>query len=314
MLREYVNELLVEEGDFGDIGMDNGPGGASFASSEQLYNIFVKPFSDVVKVTAGKTKEMSARAQTSLKVAYEALATTLVPILKDNYDDIFEEESRELDKIKSQYADVYKATWESFQKADFLVAAFMYRPDLFLTAAFIKKSPKVALNLASILSGGRLDSIISRLTSKGSSKNEGLIREGLDLKTLVGFFSNEKVMKAIRGSNLTQKISEDGKTVVRSSLKKVFSQASDALSATNLEDLQRKSGKRIPGLEKLKEIPEQERKLAEQNMLKGARAGIKAFFVEQLELRVKQALDAGVPGEHPYIKDHKGVISKIKSL
>lgn len=310
LLKEYLREVLCEDGEFGDIGMDNGPGGAHFASGDQMYKIFVKPFTDVVKVAAGKTKEMSTRTQTVLNVAFQSVATTLVPVLKDTYDEVFADEHKSLEKIKSEYASTYGETWEAFQKSDFMLAAFMYRPDLFLTGAFIKKSPKVALKLASILSGGKLDNVISTLLSK----NEGLVREASGVDKLESFFANEKVRKVLKGSNLSRRMSEDGQEVVRGTLKKVFSQASEVLSATSLSAIQKVAGKQIPGLQKLGELQGNERQAAEQNIMKGAKAGMKAFYVKQLEDRVKKAVEAGVPKEHPFIKDHLGVISKIKAL
>lgn len=313
LLREYLREVLCEDGEFGDIGMDNGPGGAHFASGDQMYKIFVKPFTDVVKVAAGKTKEMSTRTQTVLNVAFQSVATTLVPVLQDTYDEVFADEHKSLEKIKSEYAAVYGETWEAFQKSDFLLAAFMYRPDLFLTGAFIKKSPKVALKLASILSGGKLDSIISSLTSKGRS-NEGLVREASGIDKLESFFGNDKVKKILSSSNLSRKMAEDGQEVVRGTLKKVFSQASEVLSATSLQSIQKVAGKQIPGLQKLSELEGNERQSAEQNIMKAAKAGMKAFYVKQLESRVKKAVDAGVPKDHPFVKDHLNVISKIKAL
>lgn len=310
LLREYLREVLCEDGEFGDIGMDNGPGGAHFASGDQMYKIFVKPFTDVVKVAAGKTKEMSTRTQTVLNVAFQSVATTLVPVLKDTYAKTFAEEHASLEKIKSEYASVYGETWEAFQKSDFLLAAFMYRPDLFLTGAFIKKSPKVALKLASILSGGKLDNVISTLFSK----NEALVREASGLDKIESFFGNEKIKKVLSASNLSRRMSEDGQEVVRNTLKKVFSQASGVLSATSLAAIQKVAGKQIPGLQKLSELEGNERQAAEQNIMKGAKAGMKAFYVKQLEDRVKKAVDAGVPKEHPFVKDHLNVISKIKAL
>lgn len=329
LLRECIQEILKED-DYGGLGMSDamvGPYGMHYASGEQLYNIFVKPFTDVVGVAAGKTKELSEKGQTLLRVAFESVATTLIPILKDSYGEIFEKEKEQIDKIRSEYSEVYNATWEAFRDNDVLVAAFMYRPDLFLTAKFAEKAPKAAAKLLSVLSGGKLDNIMAKLLKGGGGSKkdsregpgmpfESVIREdeGEPQNPLTKLVSNKKVKEVLAQSQLTQKMTQQGQELVRGTLKQVFDQAQAVVGAKSLQDLQQKLGKKLPGMDKLQQVPQQERQKAEQDLLKGAKAGMKEFYVKQLEGQVKAAVDAGVPQEHPYVKDYQGVISKIKAL
>lgn len=334
LLREYVQEILKEDmgGDYGGLGIDamaGSPYGMHYASQDQLYKIFVKPFADVVGVAAGKTKELSQKGQTLLKVAFESIATTLVPILKDSYGEIFAKEKEEIDKIRSEYGEVYNATWEAFKEMDVLVAAFMYRPDLFMTVQFARKAPKAAAKLLSVLSGGTLDKVLHGILKSdgGGSKggggsfpwSEGLVREDKEqpnaaeqkLEKLMG---NKKVHKILANSQKVQQMSKVGEQLVQGTLKSVLEQAQAVLAAKSLQDVQQKLGKKLPGLDKLQQVPQQERQKAEQDLLAGVKKGMKEFYVKQLEGQVKAAVEAGVPKDHPYVKDYSAVIGKIKGL
>lgn len=350
LLRECIREVLREDygGDYG--GMDMmGPYGMEFVSRDQLYDIFVKPFVNVVGVAAGKTKELSQKGQTLLKVAFEAVATTLIPWLRDDYEEIFATEKQAIDKIRSEYGQYYDAVWDAFKNSDVMIAAFMYRPDLFLTAGLASKAPKVAAKLLSVLSGGVLDNVLGELLkgsdggSKSSKKSkssssrsvggmgdswgstgmgdmgyfESVIREADDegsegpLEKLV---KNKKVRQLVANSEETQKLAAVGQDVVRGTLKNVFKKAQGVLSAKSLDDLQKKLGKKLPGMEKLSKVPQQERQKAEQQLIMGVKKSMKEFYVKQLESQVKKAVESGVPQNHPFVKDYMNVISKVKNL
>lgn len=338
LLRECIQEMLQEDfgGDYGGTGLDpmgGAPYGMHFASQDQMYQIFVKPFADVVGVAAGKTKELSQKGQTLLKVAFESIATTLVPILKDSYGEIFAHEKEEIDKIRSEYSDVYNATWDAFKEMDVLIAAFMYRPDLFMTVQFARKAPKAAAKLLSVLSGGTLDKVLTGILKGGgegkkTDHSEGpgmpiesaLHEKGDEQKPdskvdkLAALMKNDKVRDVLANSPKVQQMSQKGQQLVQGTLKQVFEQVQAVLTAKSLQDVQQKLGKKLPGLDKLQQVPQQERQKAEVDLLKGIKGGMKEFYVKQLEGQVKAAVDAGVPQDHPYVKDYQGVISKIKSL
>jgi len=333
LLREYIQAVLVEDmgGDYGGLGfgdaMGDMPYGMHFASQDQLYKIFVKPFADVVGVAAGKTKELSQRGITALNVAFEAIATTLIPILKDSYGEIFQKEKQQIDKIRSEYSDVYQATWDAFNEMDVVVAAFAYRPDLFLTAKFAKHAPKAAAKLLSVLSGGSLDNVLHGLLKSSGKRHvdhsegpgmpiESLIREEKDNEPskLEKLITNKKIKQVLAGSPKVQQLAKVGSELVQGTLKDVFSQANNVMNAKSLQDLQSKLGKKLPGIDKLSQVPQREREQAEQKLLVGVQRGMKEFYVKQLEGQVKAAIEAGVPKDHPFVADYVSVISKIKGL
>lgn len=334
LLRECIQEVLKEDGDYGGVDMmGDMPYGMHFANQDQMYKIFIKPFADVVGVAAGKTKELSQKGKTLLNVAFESLATTLVPILKDSYGEIFAHEKEEIDKIRSEYSDVYNATWEAFKEMDVLVAAFMYRPDLFLTSQFARKAPKAAAKLLSLLSGGSLDKVLGGILKGGGEGKktdhsegpgmpfESVLREKGDekkpdnrIEMLAKLMGNKKVHGVLINSPKVQQMSKVGEDLTHGTLKSVFDQVQGVLAAKSLQDLQTKLGKKLPGMDKLQQVPQQERQKAEQDLLRGVKGGMKEFYVKALESQVKAAVDAGVPKDHPYVGAYTSVISKIKAL
>lgn len=355
-LRECIREILKED-DYAGLGLgDNNAGapyGAHYADSDALYKTFIKPFADVFSVAAGKTKEASQKAQTLLKVSFETIATTLIPVLRDDYAEIFAHEKEEIDKIRSEYGSVYQATWDAFNEMDILIPAFMYRPDLFITAKFIKKAPKAAAKLLSVLSGGALDKTLGKLlkpdapnqgTGIGSSGGGGgpgmgggdgfgYSMESLVLSTelvledkpkkqqgesvadkLIKLVNDKRVKEMISNGEQTQRASRVGQNLVRNTLKDVFERAQSVLSAKNLNDIQRITGKQAKGAEELNRLPQEQRQQAEAALVKTLKKSMKEFYVKQLEAHVKSVVDAGLSQDHPFVKDYLGVIQKLRQL
>lgn len=344
LLREYVRAVLLAE-DEGGVGDGYGdlyataagmsPYGMHFGSGKDLYNVFVKPFTDVISTAAGKTKELSQQGLTTLKVAFEAVATSLIPVLRDSYTEVFAKEKQEIEKIRSEYSDVYQSNWDAFKDHDVMVAAFMYSPVGFLTQQFAEKSPKVTAKLLSVLSGGELDDWLKKVEHRfgwdkqskanadahGAGPWEGVVREESgdpekqQPSTSVGaVLTNKKVLEKVAGSQKVKQMERVGKAMVRNTLQQVYKQASGVLKANNLQDLQNKTGAKLKGLDKIQQVPEKERQKAEQELLLGAKKSLREFYLKNLEAQVKEATDAGVPAEHPYVHDYQAVISKIKAL
>jgi len=338
MLRERIRTILRED-DYGGFAAGESPYGMHFASDEQLYKIFIKPFADVVGVAAGKTKELSQKGQTLLKTTFVTIATTLIPGVKDKYGEIFSNEKEMIDKIRSDYSDVYGATWEAFADQDVAIAAFMFRPDLFITQHLVRKAPKAAAKLLSVLSGGTLDGILQKnLGGSGKGRGEssilgligsqpkedgpgyyeGVIREddGEDpaVKKLAAIAANKKVRAVLTNSQEVQKLAAVGQAMVKKTLGSVVKQAQGVLGAKSLDDLQKITGKQIPGMDKLGGMEQQARQKAEQLLIASIKKTMKEFYVKQLEEQAKKAVDAGVPKDHPFIKSYLDVISKIKAM
>lgn len=349
LLREFVSELLKEES-YEGLSMSNasmGPYGAHFGSGEQLYKVFIQPFADVIGTAAGKTKELSARAQAMTRIAFEAVATTLIPIYHDHYKEIFEAEKQQIDQIRSEYSQVYNSTWDAFRDNDVLVAAFMYSPAAVLTLAIAKKAPEAALKVLEVVSGGALDTFIAKIknqfrgSSDGSSRRddregpgmpfESVIRElklgvtgmsGEDAgqpvdrrkENLTKVLSQKGLRDAMQQSPIVKRMEQQGKKMVRGTLKQVYAQAQGVAKAQSISDLQKLVKKPIPGLDKLKKVPEAEQRMAAQASLASTKKAVKELYAKNLEAQVKIALNAGVPEESGFVQDYMSTIAKIRAL
>lgn len=362
MLRQYVRALLKEEGDHAgytahDImqaGMDMNPYGMHYGSNDALYNAFIKPFVDVAQTAAGKAKEMSQRTQTLAKVAFESIATSVIPILRDDYKEIFDNEKKAIQKIRQEYSEVYKSNWDALLNDDVMAVAFFYNPTAFFTVQLARKAPNILLNLTSILTGGEIDNWVEKVRSKvkgGSEKKahsgrketfhpfgkykkgtktrlptggpgfgvdyygEGALHEdGEKAPDVAGLLTSEKLKSRIEQSPMVQKMQAAARGVVRGTLEQVFKQARGVMSVKTLQDLQNKTGAKLKGLEKLQQASPQERQGIERQILETTKKSMKEFYVQNLEGQVKKAIEAGVPEDSPYVQDYARVISKIKTL
>jgi hypothetical protein len=172
ILRAHIRKIIKEDGEGGgfggDFGLSTGIGGAwgmGYGIGKDLGK-FLDPFIDVAKTAVGKTKELSVKAQTLARVSIEALLVTLVPFCSDDYGKIFEKEKQDMERLKNEYGEVYQRTWDAFKNEDFLCSAFFYSPQSLLTTVAITQAPAATVKLLSILSGGRLDSLLDRILAK----------------------------------------------------------------------------------------------------------------------------------------------------
>lgn len=359
LLREYIREVLKE--DDGGVYMDlaiadatQNPWGVSFGSGDDLYNIFVRPFTDVFNTAAGKTKELSQKAQTLGRVAFETIATTLIPVLTDDYNEIFKHDKENMDRIRQEYGEIYRSNWDAFKDNDVQLLMFMYDPARYVANKVARKVPAAALGLLSIVTGGTLDPYLDKVKDNLGIGNEeppktGLEREpegphkkkknidnimggyGGDMPyalegalhedegqpkkpSLPDILSNPKLVAQVDNSNMARKMRAQAQAAIRQPLQQVYKQAQAVLKANSLQDLQTKVGHKLPGMDKLNQVPQQERQAAEQKMLVGVKKSMKAFYVKSLEQQMKKAADAAGDANHPLLRDYQQVLNKVKAL
>lgn len=330
LLREYVRNILTED-DYG--GMDlsagaDGPYGASFGSGKDLYNVFVKPFTDVVDTAVGKTKELSTKTQTLAKVAFETLATTIIPILGDDYEAIFANEKQELDKLKAQYKDVYDATWTAFKDNDVVSAAFFYSPAAVITAKVAQQAPIQTVKLLNVLAGGKLDGFLKKVVNKfklgdtkkpldrdsGAGLPEGRILElHKKANSFAEILAQRGVKQAIEQNPNVSQMQDQARQVVNASLQKVLKSAQAVSSAKSIDDLQKKVGHKLKGADQVAKLPDQERQRLEALLLPNLKKSALSMYVKGIEDQIKQAIHGGIPEDHPFITVHKELLSKLKA-
>lgn len=171
LLREYVKKVLLEYEAAESYGYDGGGAyGMSFGSGEDLYNTFIGPFVDVFKTAAGKSKELGVKVRTAATVALQSTLTTLIPGYGYNYAEVFDKEKERLDKIKSEYSEVYEKTDKALASSDAGMLALMASPGLVLskmaatTAA--EKGPEAIKGTLSALTGGISDEVYEDIKQK----------------------------------------------------------------------------------------------------------------------------------------------------
>lgn len=338
---------MGHHGGYGGMG-GMGMYGARFGSGGDLYRVFVKPFVDVVDTAVGKTKEATSAAYTLARVAFETLVTTLVPFFSDSYKEIFADEKKRMAGIRKEYGEVYQSNWDAFRDNDAFWTAFCYAPWAIMTIKFFKQSPRTAGRLMSALTGGAADRVLSRMlgdwnrayrppitglaytgTSSGAGPDTGIHVESVvaedkerprrkgsedKLDRAARVLTGPKVMGLLKDSPIAKGLAQEAQEVVRDSLSTAYKEAQAVLTSSSVQELRQKSGKQIPPIKGLDQVPAAERKALEQAALAGFRESMRKMYVGGLEARVAQALRAGVPEDSPFITDHRAVISKIKAM
>jgi hypothetical protein len=316
ILRSYIRRIIKEE--------------TLQYSEEDLYKAFIKPFVDVVGTAVGKTKELTVRAQTILKVALETALTILLPFGESEYKEIFEAQDKKIEEIQKDYAEVYKSTKDALGGSGLAIFAFTCFPAAAIGATIAKKGPKATANVLSTLSGGALDDYIKKGFSEvgvnPSDVFESVLREDEKEKKkepspeekkkdkLMNFLTNEKVIKAALNTPQAQRMQSEAQEILKSTLEQVMQQAEAMLSSATVEDIEKKMGQKIKGLDDLKKIEPKERAAAEKELLSKMRKSMKSFYVKNLEAHVKEVLAAGIPENSGYVQAYADVIRKIKSL
>jgi hypothetical protein len=330
LLREFVGIVLTED-DGGDVAgglmagaVDAMPYGMSYGN-KSVIKAFSEPFVDAVKVAIGKTKEVAVRTQTLAKVAFEALAITLLPVLDDDYREIFAAEKKRLGQLRQEYGPAYEAVWAAFDKSDLKVLAFLYDPyasGMILTYFGGKAALGVAVDTLDTLTGGWLKSTFgvtgtprrkrTRAPSvTGTSQLESIERlNEADSKVTVDMVKQALQQPGVR------KLQQAARSIVKETLSKVLVEAQSVLKATSVDDLLKKAGSRIPSeaLQKLKAVPTGERQVVDAALLKTLKSSAKSYYVKNLQGQVKRAIDAGVPEQGEFVTHYNRVIDGIKAL
>ena len=339
LLREYISIILNEAG--GESG-NSGPGGdiqstpygISYGAGDELYNIFVAPFTDVFKVAAGKGKEVAVKAQTVGKVVLGAIGSTILPSVRANYEKIFATEKSKIDNLKKQYQPVYDKTWQAFNQDDVKLLAFMYDP--FAAGAFLsyfggKGGLNVAVSALNVVTGGALDGLQQKLNPPAKKSQQPFYAKGGGVDTPMEGRLREDAPTAVPTNapatvdgNMNLQVSQalqapaavrmrtQAQQVVQATLKSLVNTASKILKATSVKELT----DALPPetLKDLDTMDPQARTQIESQGLEVAKKATKEFFVKNIQGQLDRAIKAGVPETSDYVKDYRSTIEKIKGM
>lgn len=331
-LRALIRRTLREEFDAGSSYSTSvemgGLGGGPYYEKGSLAKIFIKPFTDVIGVAAGKAKEMASRSVTLVRVAFETVMTTLIPFLTDSYNEIFSEQEKDLDRIRGEYASYYRASDEAL-RGPLAPFAFMAFPGPALAGKLVEDGPDAVKKILSVATGGLSDKYLGQSRKSPGSVFDSyartysnLLREaeksdkGKEKKeeTLADKIAKKKFIEKMLGSSPTMKAaSKEVREILKKTLREANEQATEVLQAKSIEDLQKAVGKPLKGVEELKKLDPKERKQAEEEFLKTAKKSLKKFYTLRLEKDIEPI--AEMFGEDfPLVKIYNNVIQNIKSL
>lgn len=352
IVREYICEVLKSQmnedsfgGDFYDSSMYSGGlygGGGGGGDMGGLYKAFVKPFTDVIGTAVGKTKELARRAVTVVQVAFETIMTTLIPFLEDSYDEIFAAEKSDIQGIKSEYSQYYQATEEALRGPGATLLAFMAFPQAALLHRSVEDGPGAIKKVLSVATGGTSDKYLGGGGGggRGGPKSSGIFDSYSRNKSLKLFLEDEKESKGKKKSDkenpeenpLVKKIrnkefissvmqksevmgpaSEEAKQIYRKTLKTAYEQANGVITAKSIDEIEKATGKKLKGKEELNKLKGDERKKAEDEMLKAVKQSAKKLYITKLQSQVKPVRDR-FGDDFPFVKDYDTVIQKINSL
>lgn len=359
ILKEYISEIIKEDDIFGGGGGGGGGAGvgniSSYAaaasgadgsnpnwsrsggfakwtgagSGVDMYTAFVKPFANVIGVAVGKTKELARRSITVLQVAFETIMTTLLPFLVDSYDEIFDQEAQDIDKIKSEYSSYYEATSESLSGGATVFALIAF-PGATLLGKFAEKGPQAAKSILSVATGGVSDKYLGENSNKNptnifdsyaKSYQELLFEAEKDNgdkikkeKTLADKLGSKKFIDAMLNRSPTMLASSrDAQEIYKKTLNNALVQASQVLAANSISDVEKATGQKLASAKELEKVDPAERKKAEQELLKTVKKSAKEVYIARLESQVKPVA-AAFGEDHPYVQGYRDVIRKIKAF
>lgn len=318
LLREYVRRVVTEAGE------DDSVVGA-------VKNVF--------KTAAAGTKKIARKAGTIVSIALQSVAT-IIPFIKADYGSTFAKEREAISKINEEYSDVYDATRRTLNTGDAAFLALAASPSLFVgavAAAAGTKSVEAAAEALSALSGGGSDKIEDVLKKaaagfdRWATGHNGHDQEGSfsaprghkkspkeaesvfdklgESKQRLHEASASDFISKIATSPRAQTLAKSARAVYRTTLKDLHGQAVDAVkTAATVEGVKKLSKGKSSVPSSFKDESDR------QTYLDAVKDAIKAEFIRVLEARVNEAVSAGVPEIAAYVKDHRTVIEKIKTL
>lgn len=344
-LKTYVR-LIVEEEGYGsmlDAAAGATPYGMHYASGNQLFNTFVKPFTDVFNTAVGKTKELSVRAQALAKTVVGSTVAGVLPFIHMNYGKIYNREKQSLDRLKSQYKDVYDSSWKALRSGDAAVLGFLCAPEATLTSNMARKAPVVTLGVLNTISGGKFDDIIekfksvsdeggdsisvdkqfsgrikdyvkSRVAGESTLRGKHVIVEDASSAEgkLVAFITNPKTVSAALNTQKAKKMQADARAVVTKTLRDAVNIVEVVQSAKTLEDVQKATGKKIELPKEYANLSDDEKTALVAETIKILKKSTTEFVIASLKKHVTLVVQQGIPEDSWYVSQYKIAINKLK--
>ena len=178
LLREAIDEMLLEYGDGGGTAGDYGSGmGVSDEFFKDIFNAFVDPF----RHTAAFIEKFSSEIQKMAGKLAEDVMAAYLPGYKADYDSYEKEYEERASNIMDKYSSVFARTEAHLFTGDAALMGFLYAPHQYITGRLAKSAPDAALSIIDMFAGG--DPSVKQLTDKvrdvtGRMKHVGRMRGG----------------------------------------------------------------------------------------------------------------------------------------
>ena len=312
LLREYIRTIIKEDyggfgyGGYGDFGGYGGGSGGSGARTVVVKGL-VEPFLDIFKIAKGKAKELSVQAQSLGKIALGAVAQTVIPILTVDFQKIFDKQKDDIAKIRKEYEGPLKASWDAITSSDASILAFMAYPEVTVTTILFKKAPEVAKEMLDVISGGKFSDNVKELVKQEKSE------KGENKKVSVSSVMPVAIPAALKTAEIIR-MKDEAQVIVKKTLSDVLQKVEIVSRAKSFEELQNKLGVTFKKeVDQLKKLKPEERQQTEQKLLVAVKKSMLESYAKNLEKEVQSVLDDGFSESHPYVRNYRDVIQKIRS-
>lgn len=333
VLKEYVRNALLEDdtgyGGYDLSGMGDSPYGMAWGGPS-LFKVFVQPFADVISTGRAGAEKLSTRVRTLAKTVFEAVATSVIPILSSDFKKIFDKETEQLNKIKEKYRAVFERTDEALSNSDIALAAFLINPAATAASTILKTAPEVALGIFETLAGDnetlrsflkklRASNKVARSQEKADSAGpmwyEGRLYEDAESSSnIVRALSNPKVVGMFNSTPVAREMKQDALSVVRRTTEELLARYKDVMKAHTIEDLVRL----FPNvdhakLQPLSKVPPEQKDGIERTVTEQVRAAAKKLYSTSIQQRLDQMAKLGLSEDHTLVAGYKKVLNIVKS-
>jgi hypothetical protein len=338
-LRKIIYKILKEQGEGSGMGSGYDPSALYGAGAQGLtgaggsglylpgkisfkhFQDVKQAFKDVFSTAAGATKEVLQKIFTLIKGTIAGVISVIVPALEADYDKIRKREKRNIDKIRSDYADVDRRVSEAVGDSDLATLLFFANPAAAMTGYVLVKSPTLVKGLLDVITGGTIINKESRFNEEISV--DVIFEDKKD--DLARVVKNKKIIRdKLSDSKVAEDLKKRSSEVWNSFLSDLYVEAKDDLEKSKtLEGLKELTNGKFEGLkfpsgaekEQFEKLPNEDKKKLTQEVLETVQKNIKDYYLKKINSRIEQAKSTGLPlKSNTFVSDHESMIEKIKAL
>lgn len=138
-----------------------GGGGGGGGESSGLKKAFIDPFKTLFGALGYSIEKVVNASYYFAKKILVNIPRLFNPVTPLIFDDIRDEEKAAYGRLDKRYAEVLKQVNENLKNNDIKAFAFLLAPQQVLTAAFVATSPKIAWKTANVLTGNKLNDLVT---------------------------------------------------------------------------------------------------------------------------------------------------------